>query len=244
MSGWHIRDKQWPMRKNGSMLLYVHRNHKAHYDGEPRTATSTFTQLLNSEPEKFISVQLCCLMSSDVGRDKLWPMRKHGSMLLYVHKKTIKLVRTDSPGRPPRLSHSSWNMSRKRRLLSLYSATGSSPALLTNGWIIHFLKGQQQLNGGGGSAGRYSRNLVRISTGLQLLLLLPFATEQNERSYLVTVVWLPSNERIKVQAQSDSNQVARIWPFPSCPSSPSPHPLSASKKVKTESYLPPPPKQP
>ena len=107
MSGWHIRDKQWPMRKNGSMLLYVHRNHKAHYDGEPRTATSTFTQLLNSEPEKFISVQLCCLMSSDVGRDKLWPMRKRGSMLLYVHKKPIKLVRTDSPGRPPRLSHSS-----------------------------------------------------------------------------------------------------------------------------------------
>ena len=31
------------------MLLYVHRNHRAHYDGEPRTATSTFTQLLNSE---------------------------------------------------------------------------------------------------------------------------------------------------------------------------------------------------
>ena len=33
---------------HGSMLLYVHRNHKAHWDGEPRTATSTFTQLLNS----------------------------------------------------------------------------------------------------------------------------------------------------------------------------------------------------
>ena len=30
------------------MLLYVHRNHKAHSDGEPRTATSTFTQLLDS----------------------------------------------------------------------------------------------------------------------------------------------------------------------------------------------------
>ena len=26
----------------------VHRNHKAHLDGEPRTATLTFTQLLNS----------------------------------------------------------------------------------------------------------------------------------------------------------------------------------------------------
>ena len=31
------------------MLLHVHRNHKAHSDGEPRTATSTFTQLLNSD---------------------------------------------------------------------------------------------------------------------------------------------------------------------------------------------------
>ena len=31
------------------VLLYVHRNCKAHKDGKPRTATSTFTQLLNSE---------------------------------------------------------------------------------------------------------------------------------------------------------------------------------------------------
>ena len=28
--GWHIRDKLWPMPKHGSMLLYVHRNRKAH----------------------------------------------------------------------------------------------------------------------------------------------------------------------------------------------------------------------
>ena len=34
--------------KHGSMLLYVHRNRKTHEDGKPRTATSTFTQLLNS----------------------------------------------------------------------------------------------------------------------------------------------------------------------------------------------------
>ena len=34
------------------------------------------------------SVRLCCLMSSDVGshiRDKLRPMREHGSINLYVH---------------------------------------------------------------------------------------------------------------------------------------------------------------
>ena len=45
--GWHIRDKLWPVPKHGS-VFYVHRNHLAHWDGKPRTATSTFTQLLNS----------------------------------------------------------------------------------------------------------------------------------------------------------------------------------------------------
>ena len=33
------------MRVHGSVLLYVHKNNKAHYDGDPRTATSTSTQL-------------------------------------------------------------------------------------------------------------------------------------------------------------------------------------------------------
>ena len=42
--GWLIRHKPWPVPKHGSVLLYVHRK-----DGKPRTATSTFTQLLNSE---------------------------------------------------------------------------------------------------------------------------------------------------------------------------------------------------
>ena len=53
-----------------------------------------------------------CLMSSDVSwhiRDKLRPMPKHGSIILYVQE-TRRLIRTDSPGRPPRLSHSSWTM--------------------------------------------------------------------------------------------------------------------------------------
>ena len=36
------------MPKHGSVLLYVHGNLKAHSDGKPRTATSTFTQLQNS----------------------------------------------------------------------------------------------------------------------------------------------------------------------------------------------------
>ena len=31
------------------MLLYVNRNRKAHYSGNPRTTTSTFTQFLSSD---------------------------------------------------------------------------------------------------------------------------------------------------------------------------------------------------
>ena len=36
------------MPEHGSVLLYVHGNQGARLDGKPRTATSTFTQLLNS----------------------------------------------------------------------------------------------------------------------------------------------------------------------------------------------------
>ena len=38
-----------PTREHGSVLFYVHGNHKAREDGQPKTATSTFTQLLNYE---------------------------------------------------------------------------------------------------------------------------------------------------------------------------------------------------
>ena len=37
------------MPKHGSVILYVHGNQKARSDGQPRTATSTLTQLLNYE---------------------------------------------------------------------------------------------------------------------------------------------------------------------------------------------------
>ena len=43
---WHIRDKLWPMLKHGSIILYVHGNQNACWDRQPRTATSTLTQLL------------------------------------------------------------------------------------------------------------------------------------------------------------------------------------------------------
>ena len=35
------------MPKHGSIILYVHGNQKARFDGQLRTATSTLTQLLN-----------------------------------------------------------------------------------------------------------------------------------------------------------------------------------------------------
>ena len=35
------------MPKHGSIILYVHGNQKARYDGQPRTSTSTLTQLRN-----------------------------------------------------------------------------------------------------------------------------------------------------------------------------------------------------
>ena len=55
----------------------------------------------------------CCLVSSDVNwhiRDKLWPVPKHRGSSVFTSTKTRRFVRTDSPGRPPRLSHSSWTM--------------------------------------------------------------------------------------------------------------------------------------
>ena len=73
----------------------------------------------------------CCLVSSDVSwhiRDKLWPMPKHGSLNLYVHGNQ-KLVRTDSPGRPPRLSHSPelWQVSVNFFTICFYPLLLSAP---------------------------------------------------------------------------------------------------------------------
>ena len=53
-------------------------------DGEPRTSTSTFTQLLNYDSESSSSV------------------------LLYVHRDRTDYHGRGSPGRPPPRSHSSW----------------------------------------------------------------------------------------------------------------------------------------
>ena len=69
-----------------SVLLYVHRN-RTNNQG-PRTATSTFTQLLDSGER----------------------MRCSCSVLLYVHRDRTN---NQGPGRPPPLSHSSWTLGRE-----------------------------------------------------------------------------------------------------------------------------------
>ena len=79
------------------------------------------------------------LMPTDVSwhiRDKLWPMPKHGSIILYVHE-TRRLVRTDSPGRPPRLSHSSWTMSVLRSFCFCSMSSDDNSGAT---WVTSFLQ--------------------------------------------------------------------------------------------------------
>ena len=69
------------MREHGSLLLYVHGNRKVRQDGQFRTATSTFTQLLNyvtstetvrttrdGEPKTATSTSTQLLSSAQTGR--------------------------------------------------------------------------------------------------------------------------------------------------------------------------------
>ena len=60
-----------------------------------------------------LSVHLCCLMSSDVGWH-IWDKLETNAEARFniASSETRRLVRTDSEGRPPRLSHSSWTMVR------------------------------------------------------------------------------------------------------------------------------------
>ena len=131
---WHIRDKLRPMPKHGSILLYVHGNQKARWDGQLRTATSTFTH--SSWTMCFTQMDEVLLTSTETGR----------------------LVRTDSPGRQPRLSHSSWTMTDfmyeiKHLVHCLFiKGTGVTfcwiPSLWTNfqwkGWLSNKTKSHQQ----------------------------------------------------------------------------------------------------
>ena len=48
------------------MVLNVHRNHKAYWDGEIGVGVGVEGGMEVGE-ERYITVRLCCLMSSDVG---------------------------------------------------------------------------------------------------------------------------------------------------------------------------------
>ena len=97
-----------PQRPSGTYSRY----------GEPRTATSTFTQLLSVLP---FSVALCpqrpcgLLGTGSPGRPSLLPHSSWGLSVspwvqcCFMSTETIKTVR--EPGRPPRLLHSSWALS-------------------------------------------------------------------------------------------------------------------------------------
>ena len=83
-------DKLWPMPKHGSELLYVHRNHKVHWDGELMTATSTFIQLLNSD-------QMCApapvAWSAKNNSQKVMGVRYQSSVsLMYIKYVTIMML--------------------------------------------------------------------------------------------------------------------------------------------------------
>ena len=59
-----------------------------------------------------VNVLRCQSVTHQLGTDKsavVTAMPKHGSIILYrlASAETRRLVRMDSPGRPPRLSHSS-----------------------------------------------------------------------------------------------------------------------------------------
>ena len=109
---WHIRDKLWPVPKHGSKSVFTSMKTRRFVRTDspgrpPRLSHSSWTMPFCELPMMMMS---WCLMSSDVSwhiRDKLWPVPKHGSSV-FTSTKTRRFVRTDSLGRPPWLSHSSW----------------------------------------------------------------------------------------------------------------------------------------
>ena len=98
------------------MLLYVHRNNRLIRDGKPRTATSTFTQLLSSEAIEFVH---CCFTSTEIIRTVRdgEPRTATSTFIQVLSSEAIEFVqcsftsteaiRTVRDGEPPRLSHSS-----------------------------------------------------------------------------------------------------------------------------------------
>ena len=98
----------------GEVLLYARGNRRLIRDGEPRTATSTFTHLLGSVLQccftatETIQYKLLGTGAQDVHLDCHLTLELCSSMLLYGHRNyTVQTIRDGSPGRPPRLSPNS-----------------------------------------------------------------------------------------------------------------------------------------
>ena len=79
-------------RKQVHMVLYVNRNDKVYQGrGWRKDVVNQYKEFgVSPMPllDSLLTVRLCCLMSRvsvDNIRDKLRPMPKHGSILLYVH---------------------------------------------------------------------------------------------------------------------------------------------------------------
>ena len=75
-------------------------------------AISTFTELLNSDSEVWWwSRASCPRMSSDTLGTNCDHCRSMVQCCSFTSTETVRLIRTESPGRPLWLSHSSWTMS-------------------------------------------------------------------------------------------------------------------------------------
>ena len=77
--GWHIRDKLRPMREHGSILLYVHGNHRL-----IRTDSSTLTQPLNYENEVYWPLRWSSLTTAVCWRLSWSSLRDHSCLLAVV----------------------------------------------------------------------------------------------------------------------------------------------------------------
>ena len=118
-----LSQNSWALMILHLMLLYIHRDctstetvhpqrqyihRECIRDVQPRTATSTFTQLLNSDDSLFnvaLHAQRLYIHRDCTSTETVHPQR------LYIHRdctSTETVLGMCSPGCPPRLSHSSW----------------------------------------------------------------------------------------------------------------------------------------
>ena len=79
--GWHIRDKLRPIREHSSIILYVHGSQKTRLDGQPRTATSTLTQLLNYDAARTSCPIILCQGKAFSWRLFWWPRKRNRKIL-------------------------------------------------------------------------------------------------------------------------------------------------------------------